>query len=291
VDEALNDAIHATRAFEVPDTPRVKLHDVLTVSLGGVGAIDHVVNNAGAAAQGTATIPVNLVSYPLRVTFTDERLNAQIELRRVHSDLDRGRHITASEREQPAAQNRGAGASASELTPEKKIAGNTANQQVGEVFLDAGAAPFDFDKENELNFFVRTVTAAGEHRNYWGKDLPRALEEAHAKVGDSITATRVASKPVPVKVIQEQPDGSQQTVWIDAKRNSWQVDNHGVDRLALIKAYDVLVKIPEDRKKLEISAPLLVAARDAAVVELKREKLAAELAQCNLQNHSVRMKL
>jgi len=50
----------------------------------------------------------------------------------------------------------------------------------------------------------------------------------------------------------------------------------GLNREALIKAYDVPVKSPEDRKKLEISAPLLVAlvaARDAAVVELKREKL------------------
>jgi len=42
----------------------VKLHDILTVSLGGNGTISHVVNNTGAAAQGTATVPVNLVSYP-----------------------------------------------------------------------------------------------------------------------------------------------------------------------------------------------------------------------------------
>jgi hypothetical protein len=122
--------------------------------------------------------------------------------------------------------------------------------------------------------------------------LPRALEEAGTKMGDSITATRVASKPVTVEEVQEQPDGSRQTVRIDAKRNSWQVNNHGVDRLALIKAYDTLVKTPEDRKKLEINAPLLVAARDAAVVELKREKVTAELAQRNSQNHAVRsMKL
>jgi hypothetical protein len=56
--------IHATRAFEVPVTPGVKLHDLLTVSLGGVGTIDHVVNDTGAAAQGSATIPVNIVSFP-----------------------------------------------------------------------------------------------------------------------------------------------------------------------------------------------------------------------------------
>jgi hypothetical protein len=37
---------------------------------------------------------------------------------------------------------------------------------------------------------------------------------------------------------------------------------------------------------------MLVATRDQAVVQLKREKLAAELSQRNLQNHAVRsMKL
>ena len=82
--------------------------------------------------------------------------------------------------------------------------------------------------------------------------------------------------PVTVKEIQEQPDGSRQTVRIDAKRNSWQVENHGVNRHAVIKAYDDLLKSYVDRKSLERTAPLLVATRDQAVVQLKREKLAAE---------------
>src|SRR5579859_6637896 len=60
----VNPAIHATHSFEVPVTNGIKLHDLLTVSLGGVGVIDHVVNDFGAAAQGAATIPVNVVSYP-----------------------------------------------------------------------------------------------------------------------------------------------------------------------------------------------------------------------------------
>src|SRR6266436_2089103 len=178
--------------------------------------------------------------------------------------------------------------------PERKTAvqpdGKLASQQTGEVFVDCGAAPFGFDKKNDLNYFVRTITPQGEQRIYWGKDFPRALEEAGAKVGDSITATRVASKPVTVEEIQEQPDGSRQTVRIDAKRNSWQVDNHGVNREALIKAYDVLVKSPEDRKKLEITAPMFVAARDKAVVEQKRERLQQELATRSArQSNSLRI--
>ncbi|MDB5074555.1 MAG: hypothetical protein JWO42_734, partial [Chloroflexi bacterium] len=35
-----------------------------TVSLGGVGTITHVINDTGATAQGSSTIPVNIVSYP-----------------------------------------------------------------------------------------------------------------------------------------------------------------------------------------------------------------------------------
>ena len=71
---------------------------------------------------------------------------------------------------------------------------------------------------------------------------------------------------------------------------SWQVDNHGINREALIKAYDVLVKTPEDRKKLEISAPLLVAARDKAVVEQKRERLQQEFASRSArQSNSLRI--
>jgi len=61
----VNPSLHATHGFEVPVRPGVKMHDILTLSLGGVGVIDHVVNDYGAAAQGTSTTPVNVVSYPL----------------------------------------------------------------------------------------------------------------------------------------------------------------------------------------------------------------------------------
>ncbi len=56
-------SIHAGRAFEVPDTSGVRLHDILTVFLNGFGGIDHVVNDTGAAVNATNQI-VNVVSYP-----------------------------------------------------------------------------------------------------------------------------------------------------------------------------------------------------------------------------------
>jgi hypothetical protein len=60
----VNPAIHSAHGFEVPAVAGVKFHSLLTVSLGGVGVIDHVINNTGAAAQGASTIPVDLVSFP-----------------------------------------------------------------------------------------------------------------------------------------------------------------------------------------------------------------------------------
>ena len=49
--------IHADRGFEVPNVAGVRFHDVFTVSLGGNGVIDHVINGTGGPAQGTATVP------------------------------------------------------------------------------------------------------------------------------------------------------------------------------------------------------------------------------------------
>ena len=55
--------IHASRAFEVPVTPGVKLHGILTLSITDHGMIDHVVNDFGPATDANTT-PVNIVSYP-----------------------------------------------------------------------------------------------------------------------------------------------------------------------------------------------------------------------------------
>jgi hypothetical protein len=56
--------IHAARGFEVPVTPGVKLHDILTVQL-GAGTLDHVVNDTGApVTQAAVGVPSYVVSFP-----------------------------------------------------------------------------------------------------------------------------------------------------------------------------------------------------------------------------------
>jgi hypothetical protein len=55
--------IHAARAFEVPVTPGVKLHDILSVFLNANGGIDHVVNDTGAPVKAGTQV-TNIVSFP-----------------------------------------------------------------------------------------------------------------------------------------------------------------------------------------------------------------------------------
>jgi hypothetical protein len=53
-----------------------------------------------------------------------------------------------------------------------------------------------------------------------------------------------------------------------------------MSRRAIIKEYDRIVDgRPEARKQLEQTNPGLVAARDKAITELRREKITQELAQ------------
>ncbi|MFC1400492.1 chitobiase/beta-hexosaminidase C-terminal domain-containing protein [Streptacidiphilus sp. N1-5] len=59
----VNPAVNAYHAFEVPNTAGVKFHDALTVSLGNVGTITHVINDTG-AQTATNTTPSNVVSFP-----------------------------------------------------------------------------------------------------------------------------------------------------------------------------------------------------------------------------------
>ncbi len=59
-------SIAADHAFEAPDKPGVKFHNLLTVSLGGNGMIRNVINGVGGPAEGTRTVPRYVAEYPVR---------------------------------------------------------------------------------------------------------------------------------------------------------------------------------------------------------------------------------
>jgi len=60
----VNPAVRAARAFEAPDAAGVRLHGVLTVSLGGTGTITNVVNSTGAAVGPQWVGPSSVAVYP-----------------------------------------------------------------------------------------------------------------------------------------------------------------------------------------------------------------------------------
>ncbi|WP_159460492.1 chitobiase/beta-hexosaminidase C-terminal domain-containing protein [Lentzea albidocapillata] len=59
----VNPSVRAENAFEVPNRPGVRMHNLLTVSLNYQGTITHVINNVGAVTP-PGTVPVNVVNYP-----------------------------------------------------------------------------------------------------------------------------------------------------------------------------------------------------------------------------------
>ncbi|WTR18921.1 RICIN domain-containing protein [Streptomyces sp. NBC_00138] len=58
-----NSSVVSANAFQVPNTSGVKFHDMVTVSLGGVGTISHVINTTGAAVNSGHQV-TDLTSYP-----------------------------------------------------------------------------------------------------------------------------------------------------------------------------------------------------------------------------------
>ena len=59
----VNPSIVASRGFEVPNASGVRFHDLVTVSLGGVGTINRVINESGATANQANQVSY-LVSFP-----------------------------------------------------------------------------------------------------------------------------------------------------------------------------------------------------------------------------------
>jgi hypothetical protein len=56
-------SIVADRAFEVPNTPGVRFTNMVTVSLGGVGTINRIINDRGGTANSSTQVQY-LTNYP-----------------------------------------------------------------------------------------------------------------------------------------------------------------------------------------------------------------------------------
>ncbi len=59
----VNPSVVEEHSFEVPNTSGVKFHDLVTVSLGGVGTINHIINDTGGPSNSSTNV-ADLVNYP-----------------------------------------------------------------------------------------------------------------------------------------------------------------------------------------------------------------------------------
>lgn len=87
-----------------------------------------------------------------------------------------------------------------------------------------GSAPYKHDAKNEESYFVAVTNEEGAEVTAWGVDLPRALEESGAMVGDDVTLTRTGRKAVtvqePIKDEAGNVVGHQEK---EVVRNTWHV--------------------------------------------------------------------
>ena len=91
-----------------------------------------------------------------------------------------------------------------------------------------------------------------------------------------------------IQILQDQPfeifraaaDGEKIHTYLQSLQQQQSLSGEELqdDKSDIIKEYDRLVKSPEARRELEKQNPGLVAARDGAVVQQKRERLERELA-------------
>ena len=59
----VNPSLHSANGFQVPNTPGVVMHDMVTISLNAAGTIDHVIDGVGAAVTPTFQGPSNVTFY------------------------------------------------------------------------------------------------------------------------------------------------------------------------------------------------------------------------------------
>jgi putative DNA primase/helicase len=91
-----------------------------------------------------------------------------------------------------------------------------------------------------------------------------------------------------IKILENQPfeifraaaDGEKIHSYLQSLQQQQSISKElPADKSEIIKEYDRLVDEPAARKRLEQESPSLVAARDQAIVELRREKLQKETAE------------
>ncbi|MDX6917816.1 LPD7 domain-containing protein [Pectobacterium carotovorum] len=89
--------------------------------------------------------------------------------------------------------------------------------------LDAGTAPYKFDKSNSESFYVQMRTKSG-NKTYWGVELEQALKDSGNQPGDMVKLQYLGKKAVTINVPVKDAEGNIQGFErLDTHRNHWTV--------------------------------------------------------------------
>ncbi|HAY7229093.1 TPA: hypothetical protein JN332_000196 [Shigella sonnei] len=89
--------------------------------------------------------------------------------------------------------------------------------------LDAGKAPYKFDKSNSESFYVQMRTKSG-NKTYWGVELEQALKDSGNQPGDIIKLQYLGKKAVTINVPVKDAEGNVTGFErLDTHRNHWTV--------------------------------------------------------------------
>lgn len=93
--------------------------------------------------------------------------------------------------------------------------------------VDCGKACYNHKPNNEESFFVTIQSKFGRERTFWGIDLPRALEEAQARIGDEVTLSFCGRQAVTISLPVKNDAGEiVDHEDVSTHRNVWHVLNH-----------------------------------------------------------------
>lgn len=127
----------------------------------------------------------------LDVHFADKGMNQLLSERRAEIEAEReGATITAADLDQPGQTSASAEA---EVDDPSVIKG---------VLLDHGDAPYKHDPKQNMSYYVRLMTAAGE-KMYWGVGLKDAMEAQDFRLGQAIRLKDMGTVPVLVRTRDE----------------------------------------------------------------------------------------
>lgn len=115
-------------------------------------------------------------------------------------------------------------ATAQAVTPELSVLDKeTLRTGLTGKLLDAGKAPYKFDKSNSESFYVQMRTKSG-NKTYWGVELEQALKDSGNQPGDMVKLQYLGKKAVTVNVPVKDAEGNVTGFErLDTHRNHWTV--------------------------------------------------------------------